>query len=672
MNKQEAQEKIKKLAQAVEEHNYRYYVLNDPVISDKEYDDLMKKLIGLEEKFPELRDPHSPAQRVGVKLSAEAAAITHKVKMLSLDNTYSMQEVKEWHKRVLKGLPNQKIEFVVELKIDGVSSALTYENGIFILGATRGDGTTGENVTHSLKTIRSIPLKLKEDPKTPFPRVLEVRGEIYMNHKDFEALNKERKKKGGVLFVNPRNAASGSIKLLDARITARRRLNFYIHSFGYNEADMEIKTQWDFLNRAKKWGLRVGEHNRLCKSLEEVIDYCQKYQEKRKTIPFDVDGVVIKVNSFHQQRELGETLKSPRWAVAYKFPAQQATTVVKEIKVQVGRTGVLTPVAELEPIECAGVTISRTTLHNFDEVNRLGVDVGDRVLIERAGDVIPKVVKVVEKLKNGKKGAAFEAPKKCPECGNPIFKENLEEVAYRCPNPSCPKQLERKLVHFASRGAMDIEGLGEVVVNQLLSKKLVKDLADIYFLRKEDLLTLELFADKRAENLLKAIDQSKKKPLSRFLYALGIMHAGQKAAYIMAQHYFILDKLMKAKKEELQEIHEIGGVIARSIENFFNLPATIALLEKFKKTGVNLTEPKINKVKGRLSGKKIIFTGELDSTTRPEAAEFVKQLGGEVVSTISRNTDFVVVGENPGSKYEKALKLGIKILNEKEFKEMIK
>lgn len=669
MDKVKALKEIKRLSKEIEEHNYRYYVVSHPAISDKEYDDLLKRLIDLEEKFPELKSSDSPSQRVGTKILSGIPTATHRVKMYSLDNTYSIEELEKWQERVVKGLPSQKIEYAAELKIDGISAALTYEHGRFILGATRGDGLKGENVTHSLKTIRSIPLTLKKSVSSDIPSFIEVRGEVYMNSQDFESLNEERKKHGEEPFANPRNAASGSVKLLDSRITAHRKLNCFIHSFGLLEGMKPLEAQWEFLQVVQEWGFSINPYSRLCKSFDEVIFYCEEFEKKRNTIPYEVDGVVVKVNSFTQQRQLGETLKSPRWAVAYKFPARQATTRVREITVQVGRTGILTPVAELEPVQCAGVTIGRSTLHNFDEIKRLGIKKGDRILLERAGDVIPKIIKVVEHSKDSQE-KFFEVPQKCPECGGAIAKEKTEDVACRCINPCCPKQLERRLVHFASRNAMDIEGLGEAVILQLIAKRLVKDCADIYSLKKEDLLGLELFADRRAENLLKAVEQSKKQPLSRLLYALGILNVGEKSAYTLAQQFGTLDKLMEAKNEDLRGIFEIGEVTAASVGKFFKQSSTRQIIEKFKKAGVNTREPQIQK-SSKLKGKKFIFTGELKSLTRGQAGERVKKLGGDIVSAVSKNVDFVAAGENPGSKYNKALSLGLTILNEEQFKEIV-
>lgn len=669
MDQEKADQQIKKIAEEIEDHNYRYYALDQPTISDKEYDDLLKTLLTLEKKFPDLISADSPSQRVGTKISSGIETVIHKAKMYSLDNTYSLEELKEWHQRVLKGLPDQEIEYVVELKIDGISAALTYKKGQLILGATRGDGLRGENVTHSFRTVRSIPLKLKQDSKISIPALLDVRGEVYMNFKDFQALNEDKKERGEELFANPRNAASGSVKLLDSRITAQRKLNCFIHSFGAMEGGKIFGTQWQFLEQMKEWGFCVNPYSRLCKTFDEVIAFCQEFQKRRNSLPYEVDGVVVKVNSLSQQRQLGETLKSPRWAVAYKFPAQQATTVVENIVVQVGRTGVLTPVAELKPVQCAGVTISRSTLHNFDEIKRLGIRKGDRILVERAGDVIPKIVKVVEHNKETKE-KFFEVPKKCPECGGVIAKVKTEDVAYRCINPSCPKQLERGLIHFASRNAMDIEGLGEAAATQLIAQGLVKDFADIYFLKKEDLLKCELFADKKAENLLRSIEKSKKQPLSRLIYGLGVPNTGEKGAFVLAQRFENLDKLIEAKTDDLKSIFEVGSVTAASLETFFRQSFTRKLIEKLRRAGVQWTEPQRRK-SNKLMGKRFIFTGELKSMTRLEASELVRKLGGEIVSSVSPKTDFVVAGENPGSKYKKALNLRVTILNEQQFQEMV-
>jgi len=662
MNQAQAKKEIQVLIKAVEEHNRKYYVLNDPVISDEEYDRLLKKLIVLEESFPKLKSATSPTQRVGTKVQGNLPTVKHSLAMLSLDNTYSQDELKQWYERVVKGLNGLKPSLIAELKIDGLSCAIRYENGRLALAATRGDGETGEDVTHNARTIKDIPLSLKDNP----PSLLEVRGEVYMDKKDFAALNQQRKDGAQVLFANPRNAAAGSLKLLDARLTAQRHLKFFVHSPGQLDTNKPPLTQWEFLKQAKAYGFTINSLNRLCRNLDEVIAFCEEYASKRGGINFDVDGIVVKVNDFSLQAQLGTRLKSPRWAVAFKFPATQASTIIKEIVVQVGRTGVLTPVAQLEPVACAGVMISRATLHNFDEIKRLGVNSGDRVLLERAGDVIPKIVKVLEKHSQGE----FVYPKVCPSCNAKIQKIKEEDVAYRCLNPSCSKQLDRHLVHFATRRAMDIEGLGESIVAGLLDKKLVSDLADIYFLKKEQLLDLDLFADKKAENLLTAITASKSRPLSKFLYGLGIPNIGIKAALNLAGHFGSLDAIINASVGQLQAIDEVGPVMAESVCEYFKQPQVRKLLLKFKDAGLNLSEPQSQASGNRLLDKKFVFTGELAGISRQEAGRWVEDQGGKVMSSVSKNLDYLVVGENPGSKLVQAKQLGITILNQKEFEEI--
>ncbi|MCB9772064.1 MAG: NAD-dependent DNA ligase LigA [Candidatus Omnitrophica bacterium] len=667
MNKKQAAKEITKLTAEIENHNDRYYNLAQPTISDSEYDALLKKLMTLEAQFPQLKNINSPTERIGAVIAKAGQAVTHRTKMFSLDNTYSVDELKDWFKRVEKGLAGQNVEFVAELKIDGVSASLSYEKGDFILGATRGDGVTGENITNNLKTIRSVPLRLRKEPKHEFPKVLEVRGEIYMKRIDFDAMNQRRERDGEVAFVNPRNATAGSVKLLDSRETAKRNLHCFIHSFGTIQGVGHLATQWQFLSAVKSYGFQINPESLLCKNVDDVIAFCQKWQAKRDTLPYEVDGIVIKVNDLKQQETLGTTLKSPRWAVAYKFPAQQATTRILDIEVQVGRTGVLTPVAKLEPVECGGVTISNATLHNFDEIKRLGVNVGARVLIERAGDVIPKIVKVVELSKEHKD---FVVPTVCPACGGPVTKPQSQEVAYYCRNASCPKQLERGLLHFASRKAMNIEGLGEVVVNQILAKGWIKDFADVYFLKQEQLLELDLFKNKKADKLLAEIEKSKQHGLSRLLYALGINNIGEKAAHVIAQRFITIENLQKATLEDIDEIPEVGGIMAESVYRFIHHSSTVKLFNRLQKAGVILKEV-VSKKSGKLSGKKIVFTGELVGFSRLQAAEMARNLGADVVESVSKNTDFVVVGEKPGSKYNKALSLGIEILNIQQFKELV-
>ena len=668
---EEVKRKVEKLREEIRHHDYRYYVLNQPEISDKEYDDLVKKLKQLEKQHPQLITPDSPTQRVGEKPLIGFKTVKHRVAMLSLDNTYSSEEIEEWDKRVDKGLPSGKAEYVVELKIDGVGVSLTYEKGVFLVGATRGDGVTGDDITQNLKTIKSIPLRFLTTGSSQLPDVIEVRGEVFMEKADFEKLNAEKKRKDEALFANPRNAAAGSLKLLDSQLTAGRKLNCFIHSFGTLEGGKVYKTHWEFLQSAKRLGLRVNPQIKLCKNVNEVISYCENWDNKRGRLGYEIDGMVIKVNSLAQQKRLGYTMKSPRWAIAYKFPAQQATTTLKDIILQVGRTGVITPVAMLEPVECGGVTISRATLHNFDEIKRLDVRIGDRVIVERAGEVIPKIVKVVESVRKGRR-EIFKVPEKCPECGGRITKEKEEEVAYRCINPSCPAQLERGLVHFASRNAMDIEGFGESVVEQVVKNGLVRDFAGIYSLGKEELLRLELFAEKRAQNLLDAIEKSKERPLARLLFALGIRHVGEKAAETLAEEFGSIDALMEGKEEELERIPEVGPALAASVREFFRQKEIRILIEKLRKAGLKLEQERVKKGAQILAGKNFVFTGELKRYSRSEAEKLVKNLGGKASSSVSKQTSYVVAGESPGSKYGKAKALGVPILSEEEFDKLIK
>jgi len=663
---EQIQKRIENLRQKLRRYDHMYYVLSHPEISDKEYDELMQQLKSLEDKYPEYKSADSPTARVGGGILEGFKTVKHKQKMFSLDNTYSFEELREWEERVHKGLGSRKAEYVVELKIDGLSANLTYKNGELIIGATRGDGESGEDATANIKTIRAVPLVLIG--KGP-PDFIEIRGEVYMDREDLAALNKGRQNQGEVLFANPRNAAAGSLKLLDTAVVAKRRLSFFAHSLG-EYGGVDILTQWGFLQSLKKWGLRVNPYSRLFNNLEEVIDYCQNWREKREKLAYDIDGMVIKVNSLAQQKRLGFTLKSPRWAVAYKFPAQQATTVLKNITVQVGRTGVITPVAELQPVECAGVLISRATLHNFDEIKRLGIKIGDRILIERAGEVIPKIVKVIASVRSGKE-KQFQIPKRCSACGSRISKEKEKEVAYRCINPSCPAQLERGLMHFACRQAMDIEGMGESLVEQLVKNNLARDFADIYSLKKEGLLKLDLFKDKKADNLLMAIEKSKQKPLSRLIYGLGIRHVGEKAAYLLTKEFRTLDALLEAKKEDFDAIYEVGPVMAESIVNFFQQEPSRKLIKKIKAAGLNLQEYLVPIKKSILAGKSLVFTGELKDFTRSQAESIVRQLGGNATSSVSKNTYFVVAGENSGSKYDKAKSLGVKIINEQQFSRLI-
>ncbi|MFZ2937758.1 MAG: NAD-dependent DNA ligase LigA [Candidatus Omnitrophota bacterium] len=661
---QEIKNKIEKLIEQIRRHDYLYYVLSQPEISDKEYDNLMSQLKELEEKYPGYKTNDSVTVRLSNGVLEGFKTVKHKEKMLSLNNTYSFKELKDWQARVCKGLAGEKVEYAVELKIDGLSANISYRQGKLSIGATRGDGQTGEDVTANIKTIRSIPLVLLG---SDFPDFIEIRGEVYMEINDFKILNKEREKLGEVLFANPRNAASGSLKLLDTAVVAKRKLNFFAHSLGEYKGNV-IQTQLEFLSYLKIWGVRTNPQSRLCGNLNQIIEYCQYWQEQREKLGYEIDGVVIKVNNLALQKRLGFTSKSPRWAVAYKFPARQATTEVLKININVGRTGVITPTAELKAVECSGVIIRNATLHNFDEIKRLNIKEGDRVLIERAGDVIPKVVKVVASL--GRK--SFQIPKVCPECLGKVIKEKEEDVAYRCINPVCPAQLERRLLHFASRPAMDIEGMGEAVVSQLIKLKLVRNFADIYKLNEFDLAKLELFKEKKINNLIEAIKKSKEKPLSRLVFALGIRHVGENAAYVLAKHFISMDKLINAKKDDFDAIYEVGPVIAGSVKDYFSQNSTRKMLEKLKNLGLSLREELTKTKVTPLTGKTIVFTGELIGFSRSQAEEIVHKFAGNVSSSVSKNVNFVVTGDNPGSKFDKAKKLGVKIISEKEFVEMIK
>jgi len=663
--RKDIEKKIAELRQVIRQHDYNYYVLSQPKISDKEYDDLIRGLKELEEQFPQFQSTDSPTARLSGGILKGFAALKHCQKMFSLDNTYSFAELKDWEARVRKGLKQEEtIEFVAELKIDGLSANLTYEDGRLLSAATRGDGETGEDVTANIKTIRAVPLVLLGKN---IPDFMEIRGEVYIEDKDFQALNEERQLQGEDLFANPRNAASGTLKLLDTALVAKRRLNFFAHSLGEYQGK-EIISQWEYLLKLKDWGLRANPNSKLCVNLNEVISCCKSWQEKREIVNYEIDGVVIKVNDLKQQRALGSTMKNPRWAVAYKFPARQATTDVLDIIFNVGRTGVVTPIARLKPVECSGVIIKQATLHNFDEIKRLGIKVGDRILLERAGDVIPKIVKVVER--KGKK--AFIVPESCPACSGKIIKEKAEDVAFRCINPSCPAQLERGLLHFASRAAIDIEGLGVVVVKQLVELKLVKNFADIYKLKESDLLELELFKEKKANNLLEGIKISKTRPLSRLIFALGIRHVGEKAAYVLAQNFQQLDDLAQADIERLEKIYEIGPVMARAVVDYFSLPQSKKLILALKEAGLNFKETRLAAQSAALSGKQIVFTGELKEFSRQQAEGLARQAGANATSAVSKNTDFVVAGANSGSKFDKAKKLGVKIIDERQFQEMLK
>lgn len=655
--------KVDKLRKEIEYHNQKYYVDAEPEISDYDYDMLMKELIELEEKYPELKTPDSPTQRVGGEPLKEFKTVTHSVPMLSLDNTYSEEDLLEFDKRVRK--VTDKYTYTVELKIDGVAIALKYKNSLLDIAITRGDGERGDDVTANIKTIRQLPLRI--DNNDMFFKNFEVRGEVFLSKKQFEIINEEREKEGEPLFANPRNATAGSLKLLDPKLVAKRKLNILVY-YLINAKNYGINTQFEALEKLKNMGFPVSEYNKKVDSIKGVIDYCNFWEKKRAELPYVVDGVVIKVNEFSKQEILGSTGKSPRWAIAYKFKAERAKTRLKSITVQVGRTGILTPVAELEPVHLSGTIVKRATLHNEDEIEKKDIRIGDIVLVEKAGEIIPEVVGVDIKARTGAE-RKFKMPKICPVCGSETVKYE-GEVATRCINIKCRAQLEGALIHFASRDAMDIKGLGKSIIKQLVDRKLVSDYGDLFFLDSVTLAELERMGQKSAENLIKEIEESKNKDLESLVYGMGIRNVGKHTAEILVENFSSLDKLADAKVEELNEIYEIGPVVAQSIYDFFKRKETREVIKKFEKAGVNLKRKK-KVLKNILGGKVFIFTGEMEKYSRSEAGNIVKSLGGRVTSSISKNIDYVVVGKDAGSKLEKAKKLGLKIIDENEFLKII-
>ena len=660
----ELAKRIEALQQTIRHHDHRYYVLNQPEISDAEYDQFLRQLAALEAQAPALVTPDSPTQRVGGISDRAFAAVRHAAPMLSLDNAFSAEELEAWHERVVKGLGGATPTYTVEPKIDGVGLALTYVRGQLVQAATRGDGITGEDVTANAKTIRAIPLRLQGTGPSRF----EVRGEVYMPVKDFERYNARAKRQGEETFANPRNAAAGSLRQKDPQVTAGRPLRFFTHSYG-RVSGVAFSTHWEFLQACQRFGLPIPEHAIRCRSYGEVRAQCERLEGLRPQLRYEADGVVIKVNELVLQRRLGSTHKSPRWAVAYKFAAHQATTQVLEIVHSVGRLGTITPVAKLKPVACGGVTISSATLHNYDEVKRLGVKVGDWVIIQRAGDVIPQVVKVIESKRTGRE-RAITPPTRCPECSGVVAREDEAEVAFRCINPACRTQLVRRVLHFGSRDAMDVEGLGEAVVEQLVTRGLIKDAADLYALSEQALLPLELFAKKKAQNLVRAIHTSRSRGLARLLYALGIRHVGERVAQDLAARFGSMERLAAADREQLEAIREVGPVVADAVAAFFRQPQTRTLLQKLERAGVRMTEPKSTAPR-RLAGLTFVFTGELSSLTRSAAEALVRSLGGRTSGSVSRDTDYVVAGGSAGSKFEKARRLGVTIIDEAAFKKLI-
>lgn len=656
------EKEILELRKEIEEHNRNYYVLDNPTISDYEYDILLHKLIRLEEEHPEFDDANSPTKRVGGVALKEFEQVSHEVQMQSLGDVFSKEEILDFDKRVAQGLEGEMYEYVVEMKIDGLSVSLEYENGRFVRGSTRGDGTVGENITENLKTIKSIPLVLPENVER-----LEVRGEVYMPKASFEALNEERKNSNEPLFANPRNAAAGSLRQLDSKITAKRNLDIFV--FNIQQTTKELENHSEGFEWLKSLGFKVSPRRQVFSTMEEAFDEIQRIGEERPSLPFDIDGAVVKVNSLRQREALGTTTKVPKWAIAYKFPAERQETTVEDIIVQIGRTGVITPNAVLTPVRVAGSTVSRATLHNEDFIREKDLKIGDRVLIQKAGDIIPEVVEVLKEKRTGAE-REFHMPAVCPACGEPLFREE-GEAATRCVSTNCPAQKVRSIIHFASRGAMDIEGLGDAVVEQLVDAGLISNTADLFYLEFMDIVGLERFGEKSAQNLVDAIEKAKENPLDRLLCGLGIRLIGAKAAKNIAGHFGNMDAVMSATVEEVAAIDDVGDKMAESLVHYFSEPETKDLIERMKAAGVNMIAEE-RPSGGVLEGKTFVLTGTLPTLKRSEAQKLIEEKGGKVSGSVSKKTDFVVAGEEAGSKLDKANALGISVITEEELMTMIK
>jgi DNA ligase (NAD+) len=660
--------RIESLRSQLREHDYRYYVLAQPTIADQEYDRLMRELVDLETAYPETVSPDSPSQRVGGQPTKEFQTVTHAVPMLSLSNTYNEEEVRDFDRRVRSGLGQDPYRYVCELKFDGVAVSLLYENGLFVRGATRGDGTQGDDITQNLRTIRSIPLRAIAGKK--MLRDFEVRGEVYMKREDFRRMNSERERDGEKVFINPRNSAAGTLKLQDPAIVAGRPLNFVAYYLRSPKTD--LTSHHDNLDMLRGMGFPASDHTKVCKNVEAVIEYWKTWEERRDSLPYDIDGVVVKVDSLSQQTRLGMIAKSPRWAIAFKFAARQENTVLREIRLQVGRIGTITPVAELEPVFVGGSTVSRATLHNEDYIKELDIRPGDTVVVEKGGDVIPKVSSVVmEKRPRGTK--PFTMPNKCPECGGRISRPE-KEANYYCENSECPAQIRARIEHFAHRGAMDIEGLGEAVVDQLVSLEFVHNYADLYELHKRsaDLVALDRWGEKSVENLLAAVETSKQRPFGRVFFALGIRHVGASVAQLLVNHFRSIDALMDASHDELQTVQGIGPQIADSVQLFLGDKHNVKIIEKLRKAGLRFEEQKRAVKQSPFTGKTLVLTGTLSAMSREEAKLQIEERGGHVSSSVSAKTDFVVVGTDAGSKLDKAKKLGVRTIDEDEFSKLLR
>jgi DNA ligase (NAD+) len=662
------QKDIETLRQEILDHDYVYYVLAQPTISDEMYDTLMSRLVELERQHPEFITPDSPTQRVGGQLTKEFPSVRHSLPMLSLSNTYSEDEIKDFDRRIQKSLENEQYRYVCELKFDGIAISLHYENGLFLQGATRGDGLQGDDITNNLKTIRSIPLRLRN--MSAAPRPIEVRGEVYMNRIDFQHMNQERQLADEKIFVNPRNSAAGTLKLQDPKIVAQRPLNF-VSYFLYAE-DVSLESQHDNLNLLRKLGFPTSQHTKLCSSIDEVIEYWKEWEQRRDELPFDIDGIVVKIDSIQQQERLGAVAKSPRWAVAFKFASRQAETHLNIIRLQVGRLGTITPVADLEPVFLGGSTVSHATLHNEDYIRTLDIRSGDTVIVEKGGDVIPKISGVV-KNKRPSGTRPFKYPGECPECHSKLFRPE-GEANYYCENSDCPAQVKGRIEHFASRGAMDIEGLGESIIDQLVQNDLIKNCADLYDIHKQRsrLILLDGWGEKSVQNFLNAVNKSKKRHFGRVLYALGIRHIGASIAQVLVDNFPTIEQLTAVSEDDLQSVQGIGPRIAESVIRFFEDEHNQRIVRRLKKAGVQMRSTKNDTRRSQqFAGKNFVLTGTLSSMTREEAKQKIESVGGKVVSNVSKNTDFVIVGAEAGSKREKAQTLGILLLDEQKFLTML-
>ncbi|MCE5314298.1 MAG: NAD-dependent DNA ligase LigA [Armatimonadota bacterium] len=666
---------IEDLRQRINRANYLYYVKDQPTISDAEYDTLMRRLQEIEAKYPNTITPDSPTQRVGAAPQTQFNPYLHIAPMLSLANAFSEDELRAFDERCKRFLDmdrEQPVEYVCELKFDGLACSLTYRDGILSAGATRGDGAQGENITENLRTIKAIPLNLnhsrRESPDVKaVPEMVEIRGEVILEHEEFRRINEERETSGEPTFANPRNAAAGSVRQLDSRVTASRNLTMFCYGVGAYDG-VEFSTHYEILCALGDWGFRVNPNVRVATNIEEVVAYMSEWETKKENLPYDIDGMVVKVNSLDMQSRLGNVARSPRWAIAYKYPAHQATTVIRDIIVQVGRTGALTPVAIMEPVEVSGVTVSRATLHNEDEIKRKDVRIGDTVVVQRAGEVIPEVVEVVTEKRAGNP-PEFTMPKKCPVCGADVERAEGEAVA-RCVGIACPAQIRETIIHFTSRNAMDMDGVGPALVDQLIDNNLIRDPADLYYLTVDKIIPLDRMAQKSAENAINAIETSKSASLSRLIYALGIRHVGERTATSLAQHFGSIDALREASEEELAQVQDIGPVVAKSVATFFDQEETAEVLRKLKDVGIDPTQEARRDTR-QFSGKTIVFTGALEKLTREQAEELVYKLGAKPSKSVSKKTDMVVAGANAGSKLDKAQSLGVLIMSEDDFLRLV-